>query len=76
MIAVVKEHAGPGFAVKDVPYPVLREDDVIIKVRSVGICGTDGPILAGTREVPWPLIPGHESGRSCDPMYCHRMRGL
>jgi len=60
MLAVVKEQAGPGFAVKDVPYPVLREDDVIIKVRSVGICGTDGPILAGTREVPWPLIPGHE----------------
>ena len=60
MLAVVKEHGGAGFAVKDVPYPKLREDDVIIKVRSVGICGTDGPILAGTRKVPWPLIPGHE----------------
>lgn len=60
MLAVVKEKPGPGFAVKDVPYPALREDDVIIKVRSVGICGTDGPILAGTREVPYPLIPGHE----------------
>ena len=60
MLAVVKEHGGPGFAIKDVSYPVLREEDVIIKVRSVGICGTDGPILAGTREVPWPLIPGHE----------------
>ena len=58
MLAVVKEHAGPGFSVKDVPCPELRSDDVIIKVRSVGICGTDGPILAGTREVPWPLIPG------------------
>ena len=44
MLAVVKEHAGEGFAVKQVPYPVLREDDVIIKVRSVGICGTDGQI--------------------------------
>jgi 2-desacetyl-2-hydroxyethyl bacteriochlorophyllide A dehydrogenase len=60
MLAVVKELAGAGFAVKDVPYPVLREDDVIVRVRSVGICGTDGPILAGTREVPRPLIPGHE----------------
>ena len=60
MLAVVKEHAGAGFAVKDVPYPVLREDDVIVRVRSVGICGTNGPILAGTREVPRPLIPGHE----------------
>lgn len=60
MLAVVKEQEGPGFSVKDVPYPALREDDVIIKVKSVGICGTDGPILAGTRKVPWPLIPGHE----------------
>jgi len=60
MLAVVKEHEGPGFAVKDVPMPELRDDDVIIRVKSVGICGSDGPILAGTRKVPWPMIPGHE----------------
>ena len=60
MLAVVKEHTGPGFAIKDVPMPVCREDDVIVKVKSVGFCGSDGPILAGTREVPYPLIPGHE----------------
>ena len=52
MLAVVKEHTGPGFAIKDVPMPVCREDDVIVKVKSVGFCGSDGPILAGTREVP------------------------
>lgn len=60
MLAVVKEHSGPGFSIKEVPMPVCREEDVIVKVRSVGFCGTDGPILAGTRAVPWPLIPGHE----------------
>lgn len=60
MLAVVKEHKGPGFAIKDIPMPVCREDDVIVKVKSVGFCGSDGPILAGTREVPYPLIPGHE----------------
>ncbi len=60
MLAVVKEQKGPGFAIKDVPMPVCGEDDVIVKVKSVGFCGTDGPILAGTRTVPWPLIPGHE----------------
>lgn len=60
MLAVVKEHKGPGFAIKDVPMPVCREDDVVVKVRSVGFCGSDGPILAGTRDVPWPMIPGHE----------------
>lgn len=52
MLAVVKEHSGPGFAVKDVPYPALREDDVIIKVRSVGICGTDGPIRGRRAQTP------------------------
>ena len=60
MLAVVKEHSGPGFVIKDVPEPKCREDDVVVKVKSVGFCGTDGPILAGTREGPWPLIPGHE----------------
>ncbi|MDR1884680.1 MAG: alcohol dehydrogenase catalytic domain-containing protein [Synergistaceae bacterium] len=60
MLAVVKEHEGPGFAVKDVPMPEVREDDVLIRARSVGICGTDIPILAGTRVIPWPMIPGHE----------------
>lgn len=60
MLAVVKEHEGPGFAIKDMPMPELREDDLIIRVKSVGICGTDGPILAGTRKIPWPMIPGHE----------------
>ncbi|MEY8410703.1 alcohol dehydrogenase catalytic domain-containing protein [Lachnospiraceae bacterium 62-26] len=60
MLAVVKEHSGPGFSIKEVPMPVCREEDVIVRVRSVGFCGTDGPILAGTREVPWPMIPGHE----------------
>ena len=60
MLAVVKEHSGAGFAIKEVPMLVCGDEDVIVKVKSVGFCGTDGPILAGTRTVPWPLIPGHE----------------
>ncbi|MDR1741772.1 MAG: alcohol dehydrogenase catalytic domain-containing protein [Synergistaceae bacterium] len=60
MLAVVKEHQGPGFSLRDVPTPSLRYGDVLVRVRSVGICGSDVPILAGTRAVPWPLIPGHE----------------
>ncbi len=60
MLAVVKEGPGPGFVVKDVPKPICRPDDLVIRVKSVGICGSDLPILAGTREIPWPMIPGHE----------------
>ena len=92
MLAVVKEHLGPGFSVKEVPYPVLRDTDVIIKVRSVGICGSDGPILAGTpagalSPHPRPRVLRRrggsgqggeepEGGGPGHPLHRHRLRGL
>ncbi len=60
MKALIKEHEGPGFVIADKPVPECREDDLLIRVRSVGICGSDLPILAGTRLVPYPFTPGHE----------------
>ncbi|MGB5822892.1 MAG: alcohol dehydrogenase catalytic domain-containing protein [Proteocatella sp.] len=60
MLAIVKEHAGEGYALKNVEKPKPKSGEVLIKVKSVGICGTDVPILKGLRPVPYPLIPGHE----------------
>jgi 2-desacetyl-2-hydroxyethyl bacteriochlorophyllide A dehydrogenase len=60
MLAVVKEHKGEGFTLMDVPVPKIGPDDVLIKVKAVGICGSDMPIFSGVREVPFPMIPGHE----------------
>lgn len=60
MLAIVKEKKGPGYVVKEVEVPRPKADEVLIKVKAVGICGTDVPILKGIREVPIPLIPGHE----------------
>ncbi|MDO4720511.1 MAG: alcohol dehydrogenase catalytic domain-containing protein [Peptostreptococcaceae bacterium] len=60
MLSIVKEKAGPDYTVKDMPKPVIGKEDVLIKVKAVGICGTDVPILKGIREVPLPMIPGHE----------------
>lgn len=60
MLAVVKDKKGPGYTLKEVEIPRIGPDDVLIKVKAVGICGTDVPILKGLREVPLPLIPGHE----------------
>ncbi|WP_352418604.1 alcohol dehydrogenase catalytic domain-containing protein [Proteiniborus sp.] len=60
MLAIVKDKKGPGYAFKEVENPRPKEDEVLIKVKAVGICGTDVPILKGIREVPIPLIPGHE----------------
>lgn len=60
LLAVVKEKAGPGFTFKEVDIPQPGPGEVIIKVRAVGICGSDIPIFNGVRAVPFPLIPGHE----------------
>ena len=47
---------------KDIPIPVRREpDEVIIKMRAVGICGSDVHGFTGqtSRRIP-PIIMGHE----------------
>jgi D-arabinitol dehydrogenase (NADP+) len=40
--------------------PACGPDDVLIRVRSAGICGTDVHIVQGEYEAQYPLIPGHE----------------
>src|SRR6186997_552042 len=64
MKALVKETAGPGFLLKDVPVPTIRDDEVLIRVRRAGVCGTDVHIYewddwARGRVKP-PIIVGHE----------------
>ncbi len=46
--------------VVDVDVPAVGADDVLIRVRAAGICGTDVHILRGEYEANYPLIPGHE----------------
>jgi NADPH2:quinone reductase len=47
--------------VTDVPDPVPGEDEVIVEVARVGICGTDLHIVKGEfPPTPFPIIPGHE----------------
>ncbi len=47
-------------AVVTVPEPIPGADDVLIRVRAAGICGTDLHIFKGEYEATYPLIPGHE----------------
>src|SRR4051812_15035860 len=35
-------------------------DEAVLKIRKVGICGTDLHIYHGGMEVPTPLVMGHE----------------
>lgn len=43
--------------------PILKADEVLIRSRAVGICGSDVDLYRGTRPQGfhrYPLIPGHE----------------
>ena len=40
--------------------PTLREQEVLVKVRAAGICGSDIPRIYQTGAYSHPLIPGHE----------------
>jgi threonine 3-dehydrogenase len=64
MRALVKERAAPGFVMKQVPEPTIRDDEVLIRVRRAGVCGTDVHIYewddwAKGRCKP-PFTVGHE----------------
>lgn len=46
---------------KQVPVPVINDDEVLIKVKMCGICGTDGKIYNGHyAKEHLPMITGHE----------------
>src|SRR6476620_4708142 len=62
--ALVKAAARAGFELKDVPEPTIRDDEVLIRVRRAGVCGTDVHIYDWD---PWaqgrvkpPIVVGHE----------------
>jgi threonine 3-dehydrogenase len=62
--ALVKRSAGRGFVLADVPTPEIRVDEVLIRVRRAGVCGTDVHIYewdawASGRCKP-PFVVGHE----------------
>jgi len=64
MRALVKTAAGPGLSLIDVPEPTIGINDVLIRVKKTGICGTDLHIEAwdpwAARTIQAPLIAGHE----------------
>ncbi len=64
MHALVKTAPGPGLQLVDVPEPPMTVNDVRIRVRKTGICGTDLHIANwdpwAQRTIKPPLIVGHE----------------
>lgn len=54
-------HAPGDLRVEDVPVPRPGPGEVLIRVKEVGICGTDKAFYKGTyRPGKFPIIPGHE----------------
>ncbi|APE45016.1 L-threonine 3-dehydrogenase [Sulfitobacter alexandrii] len=64
MMALSKLHPREGLWLTHAPVPEIGPDDVLIRIKKTGICGTDIHIwnwddwAAGT--VPVPMITGHE----------------
>lgn len=64
MKAIVKQHPAPGLEFLECPIPEIKENEVLIKIHTTGICGTDVHIYNwdawSQKNVPTPLIIGHE----------------
>jgi len=51
---------GSKISIKDVQDPEIKETQALVRVKMVGICGTDLAIANGHLPTPTPLILGHE----------------
>ena len=64
MAALEKSRPEPGLWRVDAPVPEIGPDDVLIRVKKTGICGTDIHIWNwddwAAHTVPVPMITGHE----------------
>src|SRR5438093_9308045 len=64
MRALIKAKAAEGLWLEDVPEPETGINDVLIRVRKTGICGTDLHIYGwdawAQETIPVPMVVGHE----------------
>ncbi len=64
MRALAKTAPAPGLELITAPVPEIGPDDVLIRVKKTGVCGTDVHIWNwddwAEKTVPVPLITGHE----------------
>jgi len=64
MKALVKSRAERGLWLEDVPEPTIGINDVLVRVRYAGICGTDVHIFQwdewAQKTIPVPMVIGHE----------------
>ncbi len=47
-------------SMEEVEKPVINEDEALVRVKYIGICGADIELIKGNRNIKIPVIPGHE----------------
>ena len=58
--AVIERYDAP-LVVRDVEKPIIGPEEVLVRVRACGVCGTDLKIHSGKfSRISIPIIPGHE----------------
>lgn len=50
---------------KDIRYdeiemPVIKDDEILVKVKNTGVCGSDIPRVLGNAAHYYPIVLGHE----------------
>lgn len=65
MKAVLKKNLDRGVAIEEIPIPQINDDEVLLKVRAAGICGSDVHMFEGAASYKiferfFPLVMGHE----------------
>lgn len=84
MFAMVLEKVGESLKFKELPIPTIKDDEILIKVKSCGICRTDLHVVDGELPNPkLPLIPGHQIvgkvikvGEKTDPNLINQIVGV
>jgi threonine 3-dehydrogenase len=73
--ALVKAKREPGLWLEEVPAPEIGPNDVLIRVRKTGICGTDLHIFNwdewSQRTIPVPMVVGHECAGEVEAVGSH-----
>jgi S-(hydroxymethyl)glutathione dehydrogenase/alcohol dehydrogenase len=64
MRAAILEAAPGGIHIEEIPIPVPRRGEVLVKVSACGVCHTDLHVMKAEVAFPTPAVMGHEiSGR-------------
>ncbi len=59
----------------ELPKPIPREGEVLLRVRKVGFCGSDLSTFRGLNPlVQYPRIPGHEVSGIIEALRCRCSR--